>query len=348
MTYLLKRIALFLVVLVICQTIVAQDTIRFRTMFWNVENLFDTLPDSIKNDSEFLPESIRHWNTKRFKKKINDVSRVIIAMGEWEAPALVGLCEVENDNVMKHLTQYSALKEQGYRYIMTNSPDIRGINIALLYQRDRFKLLNYQSINVIPDRPDRSPTRDILYVCGLLPTKDTLDILLVHFPSRTGGVKETEPYRLNTAKQLKSLADSIISVREHSQLLIMGDFNDYPTSKSIAKVLNATIPSDTIKACKLYHLLANKAAENRDYGSHKYKGEWKLLDHIIVSGNLLSNENFSTGIKKADVVRLPFLLEEDNAYGGYQPYRTYRGMKYIGGYSDHLPVYADFNMILTY
>lgn len=310
-------------------------------MCWNVENLFDVRHDSLKNDQEFLPESLRHWHYGRYKKKLADISRVITAVGEWAPPALVALCEVENDSVLRDLTRYSSLKELGYRYVMTDSPDERGIDVALLYQRDRFRLLTHRSIRIGKFKHQR-PTRDILHVSGLLITGDTLDVLICHLPSRSGGAKSSEPYRLFVAEKLRHEADSLMNARLRPQLLITGDFNDYPWNRSIEKVLGAVAPPIQPAPRGLYHLLARKARQ-KEFGTYKYQGEWGLLDHLIVSGTLLDvSGRMHTSEEKADVARLPFLLTEDEKYGSTQPFRTYYGMKYQGGYSDHLPVYVDF------
>lgn len=323
----------------------SQEKVPFRIVSWNIENLFDTHHDSLKNDREFLPDAMRHWNYSRYKKKLADIARVITAVGEWNPPALVGLCEVENDTVLRDLTRRSPLKELGYRYVMTSSPDLRGIDVALLYQRDLFKLLSSRSISIPPFNQHR-PTRDLLHVSGLLLTGDTLDVFVCHLPSRSGGAKESEPYRLHAAQILRTEADSILYKRLHPQVIIMGDFNDYPTNKSIQEVLEAEVPSPTLSPLKLYHLLARKA-KSKDFGSYKYRGEWGLLDHLIVSGALLNQSGkFFTSEEKANVCLLPFLLIEDKKYGGREPFRTYKGMKYQGGISDHLPIYTDFELIL--
>lgn len=323
----------------------AQQDAPFRVMSWNVENLFDIRHDTLKNDYEFLPDALRHWNYSRYKKKLNNIARVITAVGGWTPPALVGLCEVENDSVLRDLTRYSPLKEQGYRYVITHSPDERGIDVALLYQRDRFKLLSHRSISIATFNNKHSrPTRDILHVSGLLLTGDTLDVFVCHLPSRSGGAKESEPYRLFVAGKLRTEADSLLAIRKHPKLIIMGDFNDYPQNRSIAQILKATAPPLHPSPNKLYHLLARKALQ-RNFGSYKYQGEWGLLDHLIVSGGLLdASATFFTSEKKADVASLPFLLIEDEKRGGYQPFRTFYGMKYQGGYSDHLPIYTDFTV----
>ena len=322
-----------------------QEKVPFRIVSWNIENLFNTHHDSLKNDREFLPDAMRHWNYSRYKKKLADIARVITAIGEWNPPALVGLCEVENDTVLRDLTRRSPLKELDYRYVMTDSPDSRGIDVALLYQRDLFKLLSSRSISIPPLKQHR-PTRDLLHVSGLLLTEDTLDVFVCHLPSRSGGAKESEPYRLHAAQILRTEADSILHKRLHPQVIIMGDFNDYPTNKSIRKVLEAEAPAPALSPLKLYHLLARKA-KSKDFGSYKYQGEWGLLDHLIVSGTLLNRSGeFFTSEEKANVCLLPFLLIEDKKYGDKEPFRTYKGMKYQGGVSDHLPIYTDFELIL--
>ena len=186
-------------------------------------------------------------------------------------------------------------------------------------------------------------SRDILHVSGVIMTSDTLDVFVIHQPSRSGGAKESEPFRLRVAEILRQQADSIMKSRTHSQIIIMGDFNDYPTSPSIRKVLGAMPISEDIYQEKLYHLLANQVKRNKNLGSYKYRGQWQLLDHLIVSGNLLDTTTpFYTKEELTHIALLPFLLTDDKKYGGSQPFRTYYGMKYQGGYSDHLPVYVDF------
>ena len=327
---------IFFFTMVFCAPSFSNGQTRFRVMSWNVENLFDTRHDTLKNDQEFLPDALRHWNYSRYKKKLADIANVITAVGEWSPPVLVGLCEVENDSVLRDLTLHSPLKELDYRYVMTHSPDLRGIDVGLLYQRDQFKLLSCRSISIPPLKGFR-PTRDILHVSGLILTGDTLDVFICHLPSRSGGAKVSEPYRLHAAKIIYSEADSILDTRFHPQIIIMGDFNDYPTDKSIRKVLESN---------KFYHLLARKA-QSHNFGSYKYHGEWGLLDHLIVSKELLNKSgNFFTSEDKANVAHLPFLLIDDEKYGDDEPFRTYKGMKYQGGISDHLPVYTDFELIV--
>lgn len=324
------------------------DTLAFRVVSYNVENLFDTRHDSLKDDREFLPQSTRHWNYAKYRKKLNALARTLTAIGGWTPPALVALCEVENDSVLRDLTRYSLLREADYRYIVTRSPDERGIDVALLYQRHLFKPLSHRSIRITPTGRKLRPTRDILHVCGLLLNGDTLDVLIAHFPSRRGGAKASEPYRLHVAQVLRQTCDSLIRQRRLPQLLLMGDFNAPPASKAVRDVLRALPPSadETPAPDRLYHLLARRAKEQQAYGSYKYQGHWELIDHLIVSGHLLCPDNrLHTGEAQAEVFAAPFLLEPDKKYGGMQPFRTYIGPRYHGGTSDHLPVVAEFELI---
>lgn len=328
----------------------AGDTLLFRVVSYNTENLFDCRDDSLKADEEFLPDAVRHWTPTKYRKKLDAIGRVVVAAGgDRMPPALVALCEVENDSVLTDLTRRSLLREAGYRYVMTHSPDVRGIDVALLYQRHLFKPVACQSLLVAGASRNHRPTRDILHVSGRLLNSDTLDVFVVHFPSRSGGAKQSEPRRLAAARRLRRATDSLFLIRRHPQILVLGDFNDYPRNASIRQVLQAEAPSsadDIIEPHRLYHLLADKAATRKGYGSYKYQGAWGLLDHILVSGTLLQpSSTLHTAPSMADVFAPSFLLTDDPKYGGVQPLRSYVGMKYQEGYSDHLPVFADFIII---
>ena len=305
----------------------------FRVMFWNVENLFDTQDDPVKNDNEFLPGATRNWTYSRYRDKLAKVAKTIVASGAERVPDLVGLCEVENDSCLEDLTRRSPLREAGYRYVMTDSPDQRGIDVALLYQRGSFKLLQYQSIRIPHDQVKKGPTRDILHVVGQVISGDTLDVMVCHFPSRSGGQAHSEPYRLLAAQVLRQKADSLMHIRQHPYLIIMGDFNDYPSDKSLRKVLCGK--------GDLLNLMAGMAE-----GTYRYRGEWGIFDQFLVSDNVLAEnenvkankENVFTLIENVKILRHSFLLEEDETYGGDKPFRTYNGMRYNGGFSDHLPI----------
>lgn len=333
----------------------------FRVMSYNAENLFDTTDDPSKDDSEYLPSGNRHWTHGRYYQKLQQIARVICASGEWSTPALVGLCEVESDSTLIHLLNRTPLRQQQYRYCMTHGQDTRGINTALLYQRDKFGYIGHAEHPVVFSRKKHKHTRNILHVWGKLITSDTLDIFVCHFPSRYGGEKESETDRFDAARTLRNRCDSLYNTRQTAQIIIMGDFNDTPEDKSIRQVLSAIPYKNKLIKTGTQHLhpttntdslllLCNLFADSRSLnypGSHKYQGEWSQLDQIIVSGNLTDPDSpmhFVPGSNR--IFNAPFLLTPDKTWRGERPKRTHYGFKYEGGYSDHLPLIADFLLSL--
>lgn len=320
----------------------------FRVMSYNVENLFDTEDDPQKNDNEFLPAGNRHWTRGRYYHKLQQIAKVISAAGEWSTPALVGLCEVENDTVITYLLRRTPLRLQQYRYCMTHGDDTRGINTALLYQRDKFGYIGHWEHPVVFSRKQHKHTRHILHVWGRVQTNDTLDVFVCHLPSRYGGEKESEADRFDAARTLRSLCDSLFRIRTCPQILIMGDFNDTPENSSITRILAVRPVCQQPSATALYNLYADPHHLNFP-GTHKYQGEWSQLDQIIVSGNLIRQEARMHVIPESIRIFSPdFLLKEDKTWHGKRPSRSYYGFKYEGGYSDHLPLVTDFLLSLPY
>ena len=315
---------------------------NFRVMFYNVENLFDIFDEPGKNDSDFLPEGTMHWTAGRYKNKLNNIAKVITSAGEWETPALVGLCEVENEKVIKDLTQNSPLRKMDYRYVITNSSDTRGIDVALLYQREKFKYLEHKYYAIRFPHNARKYTRDILHVTGQVSARDTLDVFVCHFPSRRAGEKESEADRLFVASVLKTKTDSLTFIRKNACILIMGDFNDEPSNRSISEILKAQPVSNNIIRQNLYNLFAS-FEKKKNTGSYKYQREWNMLDQIIVSGTLIAGDRSIRMLPHtATIFYRDFMLTEDKTNGGKRPKKTYHGRKHEGGYSDHLPVFIDF------
>ena len=313
---------------------------EFRVLEYNVENLFDCMDDTLKNDEEFLPTSPRTWTPQRFQDKLNKISKVILAASGKQVPDLVGLCEVENDYCVQQLISNSPLKDAGYAYAMTTSPDQRGIDVALLYQPATFRHISTHTIRVDHEKLQRRPTRDILHVSGRVISGDTLDVFVCHMPSRSGGQAKSEPYRLFTCGYLRQAADSVMAQRQHPNVIVMGDFNDYPDNRSITEVVGAKKPGKNVEKTRLYNLM-----DGKEGGTYRYRGEWGTLDQMIVNGHMLSVEGSMTvSYKDAEILKYPFLLEEDDRYGGEVPSRTYWGKKYHGGYSDHLPVLMQFKI----
>lgn len=286
----------------------------------NCENLFDTRHDSLKNDLEFLPDGSYKWTPYRYWAKLNHLGQEIVAQSD-PVPDFVAMCEVENDSVMFDLTKRSLLRNAGYEYVMTSSPDERGIDVALLYQPASFALLHSHSIRIKP-LPDTRPTRDILYASGLLITGDTLHIFVVHAPSRRGGEQVSRPYRLLVASQLAEAVDSVYAISRDAKIIIAGDFNDYADSPALQYLYE-------------HHLINISSDAQGSHGAkatYRWHGEWRSLDQILCSPSLAARKQSSV------IGDLPFLLEDDEKYGGKKPYRTYLGPRYLGGYSDHLPL----------
>lgn len=314
----------------------------FRIMFYNAENLYDTKNNPDTNDDDLTPEGQLHWTTYRYWKKLDNISKVISSAGGKHPPAIVGLCEVENDSVLFDLTRRSSLNRHKYEYIITHSKDSRGSNVALLYQRDQVKILSYKSYT--PYISADKTTRDILHVVARVVNGGVLDVFICHFPSRNEGIKKTRSYRIRCAKLLKQKTDSVINIRKQANVIIMGDFNDYPSDISLKDILSAHPMKEKADSQNLYNMFYHKSqVRNIDIASYKYRGKWNYIDQFIVSGGLLKEEGkVVIKNKEAYVYSADFLLHDDNRkYEGQKPFRTYSGWKYLGGFSDHLPIYMD-------
>lgn len=291
----------------------------------NAENMFDTQHDTLKNDYDFLPESAYRWTRYRYWEKLNKVGQEILACGQDSGgvsiPDLVGLCEVENDTVMRDLTKRSLLRKARYEYVMTDSPDERGIDVALMYSPFSFSVIRSYALRVAPPK-GMKPTRDILYTSGKLVTGDTLHVFVVHAPSRRGGEKLTRGYRQVVVGRLAEAVDSLRGLSPNAYVIVMGDFNDYAGSPA----LRSLYAHDMVNVSEGAH------GSNGAKGTYRYHGEWGSLDQMVVSGSIADK------VESCLVFDAPFLLEEDTKYGGVKPFRFYMGPRYHGGYSDHLPL----------
>jgi hypothetical protein len=320
---------------------VLPDRGDYRFMFYNCENLFDTINDPNKNDEEFLPESMRHWDTRKYYKKLNNTAKVITAVGGWELPDAVGLCEIETGNVVYDIIHKTHLWKSDYKIIHYEAPDMRGIDVAFIYNSTRiFPIVSVPFHITFPDATEYK-TRDILYVKATTATKDTIHFFINHWPSRWGGQMDSEDRRMYVASVVREKVDSIFGCEQNPNIIIMGDLNDYPYNLSLTQSLKAISEYSDLKPHELYNLSA-WLQKNNAVGSHKHEGEWGILDQNIVSGALLLGSNgLKTSVNDAHVFSAPFLLTEDQSYTGVITNRTYIGMKYNGGYSDHLPVFLD-------
>ena len=308
---------------------ISQDAL-FRVMEYNVENLFDCQHDSLKDDTEFSETGSYRWTKSRYWKKLNSVARgIVLASTHDDAlllPDIIGLCEVENDSVLHSLCYRSLLRGAGYEYVMTNSPDLRGVDVALLYQPFSFRLISSYSLRVDTIKGMR-PTRDILYVKGETMSGE-LHAFVIHAPSRRGGARETNPYRMAVMHRLMNSVDSIRVIEPDANVLVMGDFNAYDGDANLEYLKDRGLTDVTAGK----YLKPNKRVK----GTYRYQGEWGSLDHIFVSDSMLQT------FRSSAVADHPELLEDDNKYGGVKPYRFFRGPIVNGGFSDHMPLSAEF------
>ena len=290
-----------------------------NVMWYNVENVFDVQHDSLKNDFDFLPQGIYHWTPSRYWKKLDNISRVIAAVAEqggW--PMMVGMCEVENDTVLRDLTRRAPLRAAKYQYVHYEGPDQRGVDCCLLYQPRLFRLQGSEAIRVPSAENGLRPTRDILHVWGRLTRSDSLlHVFVLHFPSRSGGSKSSSQNRMLAAQTLSTALDSL----KGQHVLVMGDFNAEPGDPVFQPVMQ-----------RLVSLIPQRRKElRRAQGTYFYQGLWGYIDHILVSPSLVSWCE-----PRVHVAKFSFLLTESGT-----PWRTFQGPAYKGGYSDHLPLYVE-------
>lgn len=332
----LRKIAYTLLLLLIALPISAQR--RERIGFYNVENLFDTINDPSVEDHQMLPLSDLEWNSEKYQRKIEAIARLIRDM---DYPAIMGLAEVENRRVIEDILQQDELKHLPYDICHFDSPDKRGIDVALIFRSDSFRLSKAQAIR---SKISHS-TRDLLLVDGYLHDKP-LSIIVVHLPSRIGGERFTEPSRIDGAKQIRALADSLIGQEADRGVIIMGDMNDNPKDRSLRLILRAqnrirpkTELSD--KALYLYNPFAR--LHRRGEGTTFYNGRWNMYDNIIVSGNLLNCDLGQRAIKHYNI--RPYIFRNAALLGqNGKPLPTYKGSVYMGGISDHLPIYIEIGL----
>lgn len=319
-----------------------QNSGEVSILFYNVENLFDTVNNPETNDDNFTPDGELHWTNKRLNLKLLNISKVILSAGGWNVPDIVAISEVENRLVLEKLIYETPLKSVPYKIIHKESPDHRGIDVAFLYNSDHFYPLQYQNYPLQTDDKSEIKTREILYVAGILNKKDTLHFFINHWPSRYSGVLETKLLRNAAAKVLRQKVEDLNKKYQFPKIIILGDFNDNPTDKSISEVLKANSISENILSDELYNMSA--AWLKNDLGTLKFQSQWFFFDQLIISGSLLNSKSgFFVAPENAEIVDFPFLLQKDEKYTGLKPWRTYFGFTYEGGFSDHLPVLLKLN-----
>jgi predicted extracellular nuclease len=318
-------------VLLSFRTVHSQDVQEpFRVMFYNIENFFDIHDDTLTDDNSFLPGGVMKWNYSRYNKKLNSLYKTIVAAGDWNPPAVIAFCEIEKRNVLEDLVYNTFLSKFRYGIIHEESPDRRGIDVCLIYRKDLAMVAGYDYL--IPDTSNFT-SRSVLHA-RLIIHSDTIHFFINHWPSRRGGVLAGAGSRMLIAQMVKGKVDSILQRDNQSRIILLGDFNCTPDDAIIRSLIYSS-GNDTVLIN-----LSRSLAKNE--GTYRYRGAWEMIDQVIVSKSLVyCNNGLYTSEKMLKILSSEFLLQKDPNYPGMTPYSTYRGYRYQGGYSDHLPVLLD-------
>lgn len=341
-----KYLFIFAFVLSPLFTILSQEkkTYKVNTIaFYNVENLFDTLDDPITYDDDRTPNGKDHWTEEIYKDKLKNMAKVISEIGAdvtKNAPAILGVAEIENRKVLEDLANEPVLLPKDYGIVQFDSPDRRGIDVALLYQKSLFRPVNTSVHELLiysnNDAKKRVYTRDQLLVSGYL-DGDLIHVIVNHWPSRSGGEARSRYKREEAASLNKKIIDSLFDIDPYAKVITMGDLNDDPDNDSVKKVLGAKSEKKDVKLKGLYNPMYNMS--KKGIGSLAWRDSWNLFDQIIVSKGLLDKDYSSYRYYKAGVFNKNYLANPRGRYKGY-PYRSFANGAYTGGYSDHFPVYV--------
>lgn len=306
--------------------------------YYNVENLFDTINDPKRNDDDFTPDGANRWNTERYFEKLDRLAEVISKMGQEitpDGPAVIGLSEVENAEVVWDLARQERIADRNYQVIHYRSPD-RRIDNAFMYNPKYFEVTNTKAVpTTIEDMPNFR-TRDQLVVSGLL-MGEPIHFIVAHWPSRRGGERRSRPMRIAAADIARSIIDSLKTEDPNAKVIFMGDLNDDPTNVSVARHLNASGNKERLKEGQLYNPFVDFA--RRGIGTLAWRDSWNLFDQIILTQSLLGDDLSTFKYHRAEVFNRPFLRQPSGRFQGY-PFRSYGGGVYLGGYSDHFPTYV--------
>ncbi|RZS99350.1 endonuclease/exonuclease/phosphatase family protein [Aquimarina brevivitae] len=320
-----------------------KKTYKVNTIaFYNLENLFDTEDDPITYDDDRTPNGKDHWTEDIYKDKLKNMAKVISEVGAdvtKNTPAVIGVCEIENRKVLDDLVNQSPLLNKDYGIVHYDSPDRRGIDVALLYQKSIFRPVSKSKHELLiyskEDKNKRIFTRDQLLVTGYL-DGDLIHIIVNHWPSRSGGEARSKYKREQAAALNKKIIDSLFSIDPYAKVITMGDLNDDPDNSSVKKILEAKEDKEDVDLKELYNPMASMA--KKGIGSLAYRDSWNLFDQIIISDEFLKDEYDSYRFYKAGVFNKNYLMNPKGRYKGY-PYRSFANGAYTGGYSDHFPVY---------
>ncbi len=320
-------------------TVNGQQKQAINIAFYNMENLFDTIDTPNKIDEEYLPSAKTNWNTEKYTNKLANMSASILAINNGKGPDVLGMCEIETEIALKDLCKQLAKSGQVYNYVFFEGQDERGIDVALIYKTALFKVSNKHSYIIDPATIGGDHTRNILYAQLQAKKGTPLNLLVNHFPSRREGQMESEYKRIAVAAKLKNITDSITKINNNAAVIMMGDFNDHPNDKSMSETISGKLKIDEVGNSDFYNPFWKLHLDG--LGSHKYKGEWGVLDQILINSNLTKNKTgFVYSSNSAKIIKNDFLLETEERFKG-NPKRTFAGSKYLNGYSDHLPVSID-------
>lgn len=305
----------------------------FRFMFYNTENFFDTDDDPLTDDNDFLPGGGMRWTHARYLNKLNSIYKTIVAAGEWHPPDIIALCEIENRKVLEDLTKLTNLSKLEYGIVHADSPDERGIDVALLYRKEMTGIISATFSMPSLQGELITGTRYLLHVSCRWGA-DTLHIFVNHWPSRRGGVLAGEAVRLAISELLRNKVDSISeSSSGGAKIIIAGDFNCTPFDPALLSLADNG-------GCSLFNPCLKLAEQGT--GTYRYKGTWEMIDQVIISGFLRDcRKGLFADERSFSIFRDDFLLRNDPVFPGLSPFSTYRGFRYQGGFSDHLPVIFD-------
>ncbi|MEZ5044242.1 MAG: endonuclease/exonuclease/phosphatase family protein [Saprospiraceae bacterium] len=308
--------------------------------FYNFENLFDTADDPRIKDEEFTPKGANNWTPELYQQKLENLAKVVAEMGTDVTPdgmGILGVAEVENRKVLEDFVAHPKLRDRKYQIVHFDSPDFRGIDVALLYQAKYFSVETARAIPLalFEDNGTRKYTRDILMVSGSF-DGDPIHVFVNHWPSRSGGASATQAYRNAAALKVKILSDSLMQLDPKAKIVIMGDLNDDPSSPSVKKVLGAKAKTTAVKEKGFFNPMYTNF--KKGLGTLAYRDAWNLFDQIIISEGLVNAPDTTYRFYSARVFSPNYLYQKTGHFKGY-PFRSFSGNTYIGGYSDHFPVY---------
>ena len=323
-------------------SLVAQEEQKYKAVcigFYNLENLFDTILDpELRNNEEFTPKGSNQWTSEKYEAKLKHMAEVIALVGTDVVPAglaILGVSEIENRGVLEDLVAEEKLEDRNYAIVHYDSPDRRGVDVALLYRPDIFTVTDSKSYTLSLEDDTAFRTRDQLLVSGMI-DREKLHIIVNHWPSRRGGERKSRPLRNAAAKLTRHITDSLLAMNRDAKVIITGDLNEDPVNPSVRTHLNAKGDKSELGRGDLYNPTYDLYREG--IGTLAYRDSWNLFDQIIISRGLLGDDYSEFRFYKVKVFNRNFLLQKEGAYEGY-PWRTFGGGVYLGGYSDHFPVY---------